>query len=356
MIRSKVWVGIFLLGTVFLLAACNVGERIAEQAVEQAIEQVAGEGALATSEAFTSEVATEVAAFATQEAGGEVIQPEAEVETADGAEMSESEEAAVAAAKELVESSQNDANSGVDAGMGNDPLTITAGAGYHGLVTGIQNGGDLFDVYQFQAEPGQIVRVLFNNPAENTANLSVDLGNGDNYDWGEFVPAGGSAEIVMGSSNPSNYRLNISHDGSADALNYTFDLVLESENDAGSAADAGNNAATGLPIEAGVLVQGASIGNATGANDMDCYTFNQPLDDGKMSINVSSPVDQPYESFVGIELYNGAGEFVTSGTSQYGNSYTLEYGVADFESAPAGDYAVCLSSYSFYSYGEYEFT
>ena len=78
MICNKMWAGICLAGMALLLAACNVGERIAEVAVEEAIEQVAGEGALATSEAFTGAVATEVAVLATQESGGETGEESAE--------------------------------------------------------------------------------------------------------------------------------------------------------------------------------------------------------------------------------------------------------------------------------------
>lgn len=349
MTHNKFWMGIYLVAIGLTLTACNVGERIAEEAVEQAL----GEGVLATTEAFTGAVATEVVAFATEEASGTFN----ESSSVDSTNSTESEaEAVEMASEEVAEPVQNDANSGQDAGLSNDPLTISAGTGYPGLITGVQNGGDIFDVYQFETEPGQIVRILVTAPAENETELTANLGNGDGYDFTENVMAGQSAELVMGSANPSRYTLNISHGGLSDALDYTFDLVIESENDAETATDAGNEVTDGLRIDVGTPVRGVSIGNETGANDTDCYTFNQPSEDGAVTVNLSAPVDQPYESFTRAEIYDPAGAFVNSGTAEYGGSYSIEYGIADYESAAPGDYTVCIESYSNYAYGAYEFT
>ncbi|MDJ0753632.1 MAG: hypothetical protein QNJ45_08960 [Ardenticatenaceae bacterium] len=326
-----VWTSVLLL----FLAACGAGERLAEEAVEQMV----GEGAVATSEAFVAAAATESAALLTPEAGEADSQPVVQVE-------------------EAVEPSagQNDANSGADAGMMDDPTPLEAGSAYPGHLTGVQNGGDMFDAYQIRAAAHEIVRVVVTGSGDNTGEIQFNLSNSDGYDAAQVVLPGSSAELVLASANENLYELTISHDGLADTVNYTFDVVIEPENDINSGLDAPNTQEQALPVESGGSYNGASIGNGTGANDVDCYMANIPEEGGSLSVDLGAPTDQPYESFVGGELYTPDGELITSTTAAYGSGALLEFGVADYEVAAAGDYKLCLSSYSFYAYGEYEFS
>lgn len=289
--------------------------------------------------------------------GGDAPEPEVVADpvvptTAVPEETSSEDESSSTTTEATLNGDQNDANSGGDAGMGDDPLPISAGTGLPGLLNG---SSDFFDVYQFEAEPYQIVRVVLTNAAESSGELSMDLSNGDGYDLFHTVAPGESMEIVMGSSNATQYKLDVQKEFDVETAVYSFDVIMESENDAGTAADAPNEPAQAITIMPDTPYSGASIGRDTGGNDEDCYQVNVPIDGG-IEIRLTSPSDQPYESFVGAELYNEAGELITSNTAQYGQEISLAYGVESYEMAVAGNYVVCFDSYEFYSYGEYVFT
>lgn len=336
-----------------LLIGCNVGEQIAEEAVEA----VLGEEVIATSEAFQEAVADEVAALATAEASGDaaaISEAEAAISNEVEVMVEEASEAMEAAENgELTTTSdQNDANSGGDAGMGDDPLPITPAAGLPGSLLGT---GDGFDVYMFSADPQQVVRLVVSNAADSDSSIGVDLSQEGGYDRYVTAEPGETVTLAMGYESAISYRLHITKDDIlAEQATYTFDLTIEAEDDAGTAADAPGTLAEAMAIEPNISYVGASIGNETGANNNDCYKVTLPTAGGSVLFDVTAPLDQPSESLVSAELYDSAGVLLTSNTAQYGMSVQLAYGVADYEEAEAGEYTVCLSSYSYYSYGMYE--
>lgn len=337
---------LFLAGIMVLFSSCGVTEQVGERIVEEAAEQIAGEGAIETAEAFTAAAATEVAALATSESGAgasaesgsDVVDVTFDDEPSDPAD-----------------SEQNDANSGADAGMGDDPLPVEPASKLPGTLTGFQNGGDMFDVYQFQARAQQIVRVTVSNAAKNSSAIFFDLGNSDGYDTSRMVMPGESAELVMGSSNEAFYQFEVSHNGESDTAVYSFDLVIVDENDANTAADAPDTLESAMMIDAAITYQGASIGNETGANNFDCYQVELPTAGGSVTVDLSVPTDQPNETYVRGELYDASGELLTSNTAEYGSAITLAFGAESYEEASVGMYRFCLESYSNYAYGEYEF-
>ena len=249
---------------------------------------------------------------------------------------------------------QNDANSGTDAGNADAPALLTAGTGFSGMLTGAQNGGDIIDVYQIQANAHQIVRVMAQSDAANSADLTFEFSNTDGYDITQTTPTSETAVLTLASANDNLYTLTVSHDGTAETAVYTFDIMIEDEDDANSGADA-QDMSNPHVIQPDITYQGVSVGDLGGGNDPDCYQIVLP-GSGGIQINLSAPADQPYESFARAELYDSTQTLLTSNTADFGSSALLEYGVADYETAVAGNYTLCIESYENYAYGAYEFT
>ena len=336
--RSK-FILILILTLILSVTACGAGEKINEELVEGAAEQLVGEGAIATSEAFVAAAATESAAIATE----------------NGTTTNNSTNSTEGAGNNPTSTTQNDANSGGDAGMADAPLPVVADTNLPGSLSGIQNGGDTFDVYEFRADAHQIVRVTAYGDANNTDEILFDLSSSGGHDTNQAVSPGNTAVLLLASANDELYQLHVSHGGAADTAVYQFDIVIEDENDANSGADAPDAGEQPLPVAANLTYRGASVNDHNGGNNVDCYQITL-ANDGGIQVDFSSPATQPYESFVSGELYGSNNELITSNTAQFGSHALLEYGIADYETAVAGDYTFCLTSYEFYAYGEYEFT
>ena len=320
----------FMIGMMMLvLSSCSV---VGEQIGEEIIDRAGGEGASATLVAMNE---TAVA----------VVEESAETTSQTNTDST--------ATPELTPTpSQNDANTGADAGDVSRPVTLEAGS-YSGLLTGIMNGGDIFDAYKLTGAANEFVRLTVHNGSADSP-LRVTFENSDGYD--ATVTVADSAELILGSTNPNTYQLTFqADDPSVDEVAYDFTLSIESENDAESGTDAPNAPGNALVIELGATISGTSLGNETGANDTDCYRVTVP-EGGSVAFALASPNEQPFESSVNGELYRPDGGFATSDTAQYGFETTIEYGAASYESATAGDYTLCVSSYSVYSYGAYTLT
>lgn len=142
---------------------------------------------------------------------------------------------------------QNDAGSGIDSGNSAvHAIEIAADESIEGEV------GDLdeSDWYMFEIPQGDIFTLTF-APGDNSEAIDIDLFDSelDNYWYNSNVQPGVTATktVIMSSSSGDNYYAEVS-DGKGD---YTLEINLTSQNDAGIGTDAGDRAVDAVPIELG---------------------------------------------------------------------------------------------------------
>jgi hypothetical protein len=321
-----------------LLVACGAGEAITERAAEGLLDEALGEGSMATIEAAGTAIMQTAEPILTEESTPEPIVDE---------------ESAIVATEVAAETAQNDANTGGDAGNFNDPAQVNAGTGYTALLTGFQAGGDLQDVYQVQAEPHTVTRITVHNVGENVDPITLQArsAQGETVNPIEILP-GSSETLVFAFADSMMYEFAVMFLGN-DTADYTFDVVFEPENDAGLGTDAPATVAEAAPIALDTVYTGVSVGWDVGGHDPDCYRVTMPTM-GILTVNLTSPVNQAHEAFASAEIYDNAGNFLTSDTAQYGTTLAISHGSPGYE-VEAGDYTICFETYEYYSYGEYEF-
>lgn len=240
---------------------------------------------------------------------------------------------------------QNDADSGGDAGDGDNATNIDPATG----LTGQFGGADDEDAYRLRIPSGDLMEVTLTNGADNNdpIDFSVQTTNGSYWSSDPILP-GNSATLIVGEMD--EYFANIIINGEASGGTYTLDAVAVGQDDAGSGSDAPDLPSDALATSFGTTVSGMSI-----AGDVDCYGVTLSAD-GAIVIDLRSPSDQPFESSARVELYTASGDYKNADTVSYGATTTLEFGVVDYETAVADDYAVCVSGDGYYPFTAYEVT
>jgi hypothetical protein len=166
---------------------------------------------------------------------------------------------------ELSTASQNDADSGSDAGNRvSKALVIEADRSYSGEVGGL----DEEDWYQFDVPDGHILNIsLIADP--NGKPMRFSLFNAQRVEVLESIEVlpgiSSSEKVLIGSTSGGTYYLRAFFGGSA----YRFEMFTRSQNDADSGSDAGD-----LITKALELVPGrAYTGELGGQDEEDWYRF-----------------------------------------------------------------------------------
>jgi hypothetical protein len=170
--------------------------------------------------------------------------------------------------------SQNDADSGTDAG---DKIAkaneIQPGRSYTGELGGL----DEQDWYRLTIPNGHILEFAF-TPGEEGNSMMFALFNQERKEvWrtGEIIPGvTKSGRLLMNSTAGGTYFINASEGGGV----YRMDLHTKNQNDAGSGTDAGDRIAAALQIETGRSL----LGELGGLDEEDWYTFD-PQNGEKLS-------------------------------------------------------------------------
>lgn len=152
----------------------------------------------------------------------------------------------------------------------------------------------------------------------------------------------------LGQTTP-NDRQPVEVEEVEEAVLESSEVEAPTDVDAGTEVDASNEPLNGLPIELNTTYRGISFGN-----DVDCFRFDISAGDN-FTVDIVSPTDQPYETFVRGELYGPENSLITSNSTEYGTGITLQPVSGETEIPAAGGYAICLETYEFYPFGPYEF-
>ncbi len=242
---------------------------------------------------------------------------------------------------------QNDAGSGKDAGN-DEPsaLILEPGAEYRGLVA---TSDDPLDVYRVRSAPFEIVSVTVTADASNREPLNVYMQNtSGEYSFNYDILPGSSNTLVLAANQE---QFNTIYFSAWDVAGYTFDVVVEAENDANTGGDVSGLIGEALPIVPGQEIGGTSVRLVgQGGHDQDCYALDF-AETGALRVLLTSPTGQPYpESFARIELYRSNGDYIWGTSTSAGGSETLEAAIET-----TGRYVLCASTYEYYPLGFYTF-
>ncbi len=168
----------------------------------------------------------------------------------------------------LTVQSQNDAGSGSDAA---DQIAKALEIKPNGNYPGQLGGFDTEDWYQFEITPGQILNLALTPDSEAGA-MDFSLRNFErNEIWNfENVTPGvtKSSRVITNTLSGSRYFLAV-HDGKGA---YTLEISTETQNDAGSGADAGDHISKAATIKSGQTY----TGELGGLDEEDWYQFEVP--------------------------------------------------------------------------------
>ena len=238
---------------------------------------------------------------------------------------------------------QNDGNTGTDAGNADSPTPIQPGLG----LTGQYGGDDGEDYFSLRLQDNDIFEVTVTSSPNNREAMSLygELSGGTYHTLNNILP-GDTQTLSLGSVGDNLATFGFYYGGN---VQYTFDVVVRQGDDNGTGGDVGHTLATAAPIAVGQTVSGVSL-----MEDWDCYKFSLASAQ-RIVVDVTSPSPQPYEAPVNVELRDTSGSALTWATAEYGFQAQLEYGTAE-DPASAGDYLLCASVPSFwYPLGYYEF-
>jgi len=154
---------------------------------------------------------------------------------------------------ELSQASQNDADTGGDAGDGmEDALKIETGMSVSAQIGDL----DYEDWYAFDVPDGHILKVAFTPDEDADGQMSIKLFSPDQSEiWSQSdvgPMATQSVSQMMGSSSGGVYYLKV-YGGRG---SYGIDLFLDEQDDAGSGEDAGDRPEDALPIYAEATLPG----------------------------------------------------------------------------------------------------
>lgn len=169
---------------------------------------------------------------------------------------------------ELYTETQNDAGSGTDSGdMISKALAIEANNSYSGEMGAL----DEEDWYRFDVPAGHILKLSF-TPGADSEPMKFSLRSFERSEvWYSGVIAAGETllkRVMMNNSSGGAYYLQAYDGGGV----YGFDIFIESQNDAASGTDAGDEMAKALKIMPG----GTFAGQLGGYDETDWYRFDIP--------------------------------------------------------------------------------
>jgi hypothetical protein len=157
-----------------------------------------------------------------------------------------------------------------------------------GVVNGALSEHDRQDVFRFELDAGNVLNLDF-APADGSENLKAALRNfGGNELWNSGQTAPGtvkSTRMMMSNISGGIYYI-VVFSGSGP---YRLDLFVETQNDAGSGADAGDNITSALLIKPDL----SYFGELGGLDDSDWYRFDIPA--GRI-LNLAFAPDESAES------------------------------------------------------------
>jgi hypothetical protein len=157
-----------------------------------------------------------------------------------------------------------------------------------GVLNGVLTEQDRQDVFRFELDAGDVLNLDF-APADGSENLKAALRNfAGNELWNSGQTAPGAAKstrMMMNNSSGGIYYI-VVFSGKGP---YRLDLSAETQNDAGSGADAGDNITSALHINPGLTYSG----EMGGLDDSDWYRFDIPA--GRV-LNLSFTPDESAES------------------------------------------------------------
>jgi hypothetical protein len=140
-----------------------------------------------------------------------------------------------------------------------------------GVVNGALSENDRQDFFRFELNAGQVLDLDF-APADGSENIKVSLRNFDGNElWNSGQTDPGtvkSARIMMNNISGGIYYA-VVHSGIGP---YRLNLFVETQNDGGSGADAGDNITNALHIEPG----SSYSGELGGLDESDWYRFDIP--------------------------------------------------------------------------------
>ncbi len=192
---------------------------------------------------------------------------------------------------------QNDANQGGDAGDNADqafaiPLSIESPT----TVTGLVNGFDDIDWYTVDIPHGSILDLTF-TPAGEAEEFEVTLYDTNRGEiWNKYniePPTTLPLNLVMNSTSGGTYYLAI-EEYSNGGGHYTLDLALQTQNDANSGHDAGDEPVQGLEITPSQTYTGL----VADFDEFDCYKFTP------VTGQIVSFTPGPETNGMGIQLFN----------------------------------------------------
>lgn len=175
---------------------------------------------------------------------------------------------------DLTLENQNDAEAGSDAGDDIDQaVTIPLAVGSSHTISAQVGDFDADDWFQVEVPNGHIVMMSVSPQGESKA-LEVSMfGPSGQQVWNVYnlrPPEKAGVKGIMNSTMGGAFSVQVTtYGGQGGVREYTLDFTLESQNDAGSGGDAGDEQVQGLEISPGQPISGL-VGNH---DEFDCYKF-----------------------------------------------------------------------------------
>ncbi|NIA10631.1 MAG: hypothetical protein GWP10_13115 [Nitrospiraceae bacterium] len=228
------------------------------------------------------------------------------------------------------------------------PGEIHDGAPGRGTTGQLDPSGDKDDWYYFSVCEGQKISIKITPES----NFDVELVNSEATTVASSANSGTTPETIDYTADlTGKYFLHVYTGDGATAGNYTMDISLVGQNDAGSGSDAGNS------IDSAMAISPGTYDGYLDSNDWeDWYSFTANSGQG-IKVTLKCPDKSDFD----IHLYNPSGKWVYS-ENWYGDK-TLEY-PADVSGTwkikldifPGWDTSKWPSNYFLYGSGAYEMT
>ena len=140
-----------------------------------------------------------------------------------------------------------------------------------GVVSGALSENDRQDFFRFELDAGQVLNLDF-TPADESENLQVALRNfagSELWSSGQTAPGTVKSTRLMMNNISGGIYYAVVHAGIG---SYRLDLFVETQNDGGSATDAGDSITNALPIKP----EHSYSGELGGLDESDWYRFDIP--------------------------------------------------------------------------------
>ena len=140
-----------------------------------------------------------------------------------------------------------------------------------GVVSGALSENDRQDFFRFELDAGQVLNLDF-TPADESENLRVALRNfagSELWSSGQTAPGTVKSTRLMMNNISGGIYYAVVYSGTG---SYRLDLFVETQNDGGSATDAGDSITNALPIKP----EHSYSGELGGLDESDWYRFDIP--------------------------------------------------------------------------------